>query len=277
MKVSCIQTNPDSNLQANLKSLREVLSNFEKPESGAGVVVLPEVFAVMGSDALRRESADQLGEGVFRSAATWARDLGQYIIAGSHAEIAEDQAKVFNTSTAFDPQGRLINVYRKIHLFNLRDPQGQPLYCESDIFLQGNDTSVFSIDEENEAWKCMTIICYDLRFPEIIRREVSRSGPLDIIFVPAAFTHQTGKDHWEVLLRARAIENQCYVVACNQTGYHTEGRKRNWGHSLIVDPWGQVIATAEEGVSIVTAEICKKAINSARTRIPALSDRVIVS
>ena len=120
----------------------------------------------------------------------------------------------------------------------------------------------------------MTIVCYDLRFPEIVRREITRSGPIDILFVPAAFTHQTGKDHWEVLLRARAIENQCYVVACNQTGLHTEGRKRNWGHSMIIDPWGQVVATLGEEVGILHATISKDAINASRTRLPALQDRV---
>jgi len=277
MKVSCIQTNPESSLQDNLKSLENLLKTIEKPVYGTGVIVLPEVFAVMGSDNLRKESASTLGDGIFKSAAQWARQLGHYLIAGSHAESAEDQSKVFNTATAFDPSGRLINVYRKIHLFNLRDPQGEPLYCESDVFLQGQDTSTFIIEHENEKWKCMTIVCYDLRFPEIVRREISRSGPIDILFVPAAFTHQTGKDHWEVLLRARAIENQCYVVACNQTGYHSEGRKRNWGHSMIVDPWGSIVATAEENEGIVNAEILKETIQSSRTRIPALSDRVFVN
>lgn len=277
MKVSCIQTNPESSLQDNLKRLEHLLKSTEKPVCGTGVIVLPEVFAVMGNDNLRKESANTLGEGIFKSAAQWARHLGHYLIAGSHAESAEDQSKVFNTATAFDPTGRLINVYRKIHLFNLRDPQGEPLYCESDVFLQGQDTSTFVIENEDEKWKCMTIVCYDLRFPEIVRREILRSGPIDILFVPAAFTHQTGKDHWEVLLRARAIENQCYVVACNQTGYHSEGRKRNWGHSMVIDPWGCVVAAAEEAEGIVSAEILKDTIQSSRTRIPALSDRVFVN
>ena len=152
-----------------------------------------------------------------------------------------------------------------------------PLYCESDVFLQGEDTSTFSIENQTETWKCMTIVCYDLRFPEIVRREISRSGSIDILFVPAAFTHQTGKDHWEVLLRARAIENKCYVVACNQTGYHSEGRKRNWGHSMVVDPWGQIVSSADEGEGIISTKIAKEAIQSSRIRIPSLTDRVFTN
>ena len=277
MKVICIQTNPDSNLKSNIRKIELQLQNIEKDSSGTGVVVLPEVFAVMGSDELRKESASALGEGIFKTAAEWARKLGYYVVAGSHAESAEGQNKVFNTATAFDPHGKLINVYRKIHLFNLRDAEGLPLYCESDVFLQGEDTSTFSIENKTETWKCMTIVCYDLRFPEIVRREISRSGSIDILFVPAAFTHQTGKDHWEVLLRARAIENQCYVVACNQTGYHSEGRKRNWGHSMVVDPWGQIVSSADEGEGIISTKIAKEAIQSSRIRIPSLTDRVFTN
>lgn len=277
MRVICVQTNPNSEIETNVVNIDCFLNNIEATLPETGVVVLPEVFAVMGSDELRRKSADSLGEGLFKTAAGWARRLGQYVIAGSHAELSEGKTKVFNTATAFDPQGRLINVYRKIHLFNLRDAAGEPLYCESDVFLQGKDTSTFSIQDGSDSWKCMTIVCYDLRFPEIIRREISRSGPIDILFVPAAFTHQTGKDHWEVLLRARAIENQCFVVACNQTGYHSDGRKRNWGHSMIIDPWGQIISTAEEREGVISAEISKEAIQNSRVRIPSLTDRVFIN
>lgn len=277
MKVTCIQTNPDADQVINLKTIETMLARLEKPTGSAAVVLLPEVFAVMGSDQLRKQSANHLGDGLFKTMAAWAKSSQHYLIAGTHAEIADDPHKVFNTSTAFDPLGRLINVYRKVHLFNLRDQQGAPLYCESDVFLQGNDTSVFTIDDGIESWKCMTIICYDLRFPETIRREIARSGPLDIVFVPAAFTHQTGRDHWETLLRARAIENQCYVVACNQTGFHSEGRKRNWGHSMVIDPWGQILITAHEEVGMISAELSKDAILASRVRLPALTDRVFTT
>ncbi|MEY4064889.1 MAG: hypothetical protein RIR26_1097 [Pseudomonadota bacterium] len=274
MKISCLQTNPNSDVTFNLNQIEQLLANIPHAEPEPGVCVLPEVFAVMGSDALRRESAQTLGDGIFRTLANWARSSKNYLIAGTHAETSPQPDKVFNTACAFSPEGALLNVYRKVHLFNLRDPQGAPLYCESDVFEAGNDSSTFNIVSGNETWHCMTIICYDLRFPEIVRREIHRSGPIDLLFVPAAFTHQTGKDHWEVLLRARAIENQCYVVACNQTGFHSEGRKRNWGHSMVIDPWGKVISSLDEEVGSLTVEIDKETIASARTRIPALQDRV---
>lgn len=274
MKISCLQTNPNSDVSLNLGQIENLLSHSLRAESEPGVLVLPEVFAVMGSDELRRENAHPLGEGMFKTLAQWARSSKNYLVAGSHGETSPQPAKVFNTACAFSPEGALLNVYRKVHLFNLRDPHGAPLYCESDVFEAGADTSTFNISCGTETWNCMTIICYDLRFPEIVRREIDRSGPIDILFVPAAFTHQTGKDHWEVLLRARAIENQCYVVACNQTGFHSEGKKRNWGHSMVIDPWGKVIGSLEEEVGVLSAHIEKEAIVSARMRLPALQDRV---
>jgi nitrilase len=274
MKMSCIQTNPGSDISENISQLEKLMSSLTSNPNMANVAVLPEVFAVMGGDDLRRMSASNLGEGLFKSLSHWARSSNHYLVAGTHAENSENPEKVFNTATAFSPQGALLDVYRKIHLFNLKDANGAPLYCESDVFAEGKESSTFIIESGSERWHCMTIVCYDLRFPEIVRREITRSGPIDILFVPAAFTHQTGKDHWEVLLRARAIENQCYVVACNQTGLHTEGRKRNWGHSMIIDPWGQVVATLGEEVGILHATISKDAIHASRTRLPALQDRV---
>ncbi|NBO37824.1 carbon-nitrogen hydrolase family protein [bacterium] len=277
MKISCVQTNPGAILEENIAQLESLISTLKFQENAANVALLPEVFAVMGSDTLRLQSANHLGEGIFRKLSHWAKASKHFLVAGTHAEISEQANKVYNTATVFSPDGALIDVYRKIHLFNLRDPQGQPLYCESDVFAQGKESSVFSIQDGTDSWQCMNIVCYDLRFPEIVRREMNRSGPLDALFITAAFTHQTGKDHWEVLLRARAIENQCFVIACNQTGFHSEGRKRNWGHSLVVDPWGNVIKCLDEEVGVLNVEISIEAIHSARTRLPALQDRVFVN
>jgi nitrilase len=274
MKINCLQTNPGLSVEKNMAEIERMLGSLKNEPGLANITVLPEVFAVMGSDELRRSSANNLGEGIFRTLSQWARQTGQYLVAGTHGEISAEPGKVYNTATVFSAQGALMDVYRKIHLFNLKDANGAPLYCESDVFAEGKESSTFYIESGSERWHCMTIVCYDLRFPEILRREISRSGPLDIVFVPAAFTHQTGKDHWEVLLRARAIENQCYVVACNQTGFHTEGRKRNWGHSMIVDPWGQIVAQLQEEVGVLQAQLAKEVIHSARLRLPALQDRV---
>ncbi|MBM3382507.1 MAG: carbon-nitrogen hydrolase family protein [Betaproteobacteria bacterium] len=277
MKINCLQTNPGLSLEKNMSELESMLASLMLEPGQANVAVLPEVFAVMGSDELRRSSANNLGDGVFRTLSGWAKRTGQYLVAGTHGEISQQPGKVYNTATVFSAQGALMDVYRKIHLFNLKDANGTPLYCESDVFAEGQESSTFWIESGTEKWHCMTIVCYDLRFPEIVRREISRSGPLDVLFVPAAFTHQTGKDHWEVLLRARAIENQCYVVACNQTGFHTEGRKRNWGHSMVVDPWGQLVNQLGEEVGVLQTTLSKEIIQSARVRLPALQDRVFKS
>lgn len=274
MKISCLQTNPGLDIEKNMLELEQMLFSIKKDPTLLNVTLLPEVFAVMGSDTLRRTSANHLGEGIFRTISQWAAQTGQYLVAGTHGEISSRPGKVYNTATVFSDHGALLDVYRKIHLFNLKDAHGEPLYCESDVFAEGLESSTYNIKSEDENWHCMTIVCYDLRFPEIVRREISRSGPLDILFVPAAFTHQTGQDHWEILLRARAIENQCYVVACNQTGWHTEGRKRNWGHSMIIDPWGKIVAQLQEEVGILQAAVSKEEIRSARLRLPALHDRV---
>lgn len=273
MKISCLQTNPGADVAQNLAQLQELVATLEPSNSGASIAVLPEVFAVMGGDDLRLSSANPLGEGVFKLLSQWAKLSRHFLVAGTHAEISETKNKVYNTATVFSPDGSLLDVYRKIHLFNLKDANGVPLYCESDVFEQGKDTSTFYIQSEKDKWHCMNIVCYDLRFPEIIRREIARSGPIDILFVTAAFTYQTGKDHWEVLLRARAIENQCYVVACNQTGFHSDGKKRNWGHSMVVDPWGQVKEQMQSDVGILEAVLSKENIESARGRLPALNDR----
>lgn len=274
MKIRCLQTNPGPIVEENLNHLNQLLKSIPVSDSIANVAVLPEVFAVMGGDDLRLKSANHLGEGTFKILSQWAKESRHYLVAGTHAEIAEQKDKVFNTATVFAPNGALVDVYRKIHLFNLKDPNGNPLYCESDVFQQGTETSTFHISSGNESWHCMNIVCYDLRFPEIVRREISRSGPIDVLFVTAAFTHQTGKDHWEVLLRARAIENQCYVVACNQTGFHSEGRKRNWGHSMIIDPWGTIVAQLNEEPGVLEGHLSKELIQSSRGRLPALHDRV---
>ncbi|MFZ9519847.1 MAG: nitrilase-related carbon-nitrogen hydrolase [Silvanigrellaceae bacterium] len=273
MKIRCLQTNPGADSGENLRQLESMLSSLVVQPGIANIAVLPEVFAVMGGDDLRLKSANNLGEGVFKTLSRWAKDYKHFIVGGTHAEIADAKNKVYNTATVFTSEGALLDVYRKVHLFNLKDANGNPLYCESDVFEQGKETSVFSISSANETWQCMNIVCYDLRFPEIVRREISRSGPVDVLFVTAAFTHQTGKDHWEVLLRSRAIENQCWVVACNQTGFHSDGRKRNWGHSMVIDPWGQIVGQLGEEVGILEASLTKDGITSARGRLPALQDK----
>jgi deaminated glutathione amidase len=270
MKIALLQTNPQDNLKNNVSQIMEM--SLVALAKGAELLVYPEVFTYMGADGERQKHADTVSppSGVFAQLSEFAKHRNCYLIAGSHAEKSNVPGKVFNTGVAFQKNGEVIASYRKKHLFNLKDAQGNPLYCESDSLTPGNENCFFQVNE----FYCQYAICYDLRFPEFFRRTQKNEQAPDIIFFPAAFTHQTGKDHWEVLLRARAIENQCYVVGCNQTGFHSQGKKRNWGHSLVVDPWGNVVASLDEEISTLHVEIKKDAILEARTRLPALADRI---
>lgn len=273
MRIACIQTNPQEDLGANLAEVASFIAQAAR--GGAQVVVLPEMFTYMGNDARRLETASRIGQGVFATLAELAREHRISLIGGSHAEKADGSDKVYNTAVAFGPDGRLRATYRKIHLFNLRDADGKALFCESEVFLSGRQTCRFPLQVGGKEWEAGLAICYDLRFPELFRDPRARAGAPapEILFLPAAFTHQTGQDHWEVLLRARAIENQCFVVACNQTGFFAGGKKRNWGHSLIVDPWGRVLASLGEEVGVLMADIDSSGLAEARSRLPALADR----
>lgn len=274
LKVACVQTNPQTDVLANVREAAALVVQAAK--QGANVVVLPEMFPYMGNENGRLASADAMGEGVFARLAELARANGVCLVGGSHAEKSNIPGKVFNTAVTYSPQGDVVSIYRKIHLFNLRDSDGNPLYCESDVFVSGDTVSAFHLPVSSAPVRALTSICYDLRFPELFRDAAGRlrGEKFDILFLPAAFTHQTGQDHWEVLLRARAIENQCWMVACNQTGFHSEGRKRNFGHSCVIDPWGRVTARLGEEVGTLVAEIDLSAVQEARVRLPALADRV---
>ena len=271
-EVACVQTNPQDDLARNLEEAVALVGKAAR--EGAHVVVLPEMFTYMGADSGRIATADAMGDGVFAKLAALAKECGIHLIAGSHAETSGTAGRVFNTSVAYGPGGETLSTYRKIHLFNLRDEDGKPLYCESDTFAKGDTIAGWSLDAKGEqgptSLRCLTAICYDLRFPETFRKET-----FGVLFLPAAFTHQTGQDHWEVLLRARAIENQSWVVACNQTGMHSQGRKRNYGNSMVVDPWGRVTARLGEETGLLRTSIDTLALKDARNRLPALMDRVL--
>jgi predicted amidohydrolase len=273
MRIACIQLNPQNDVQGNLSVAQKLIR--EAASQDAKIIVLPEMFAFMGTDAERLRIADEAGAGVFSEIAKLAKELSVHIIGGSHAQVSKNQERVFNTCEVYSPEGSLLNRYQKIHLFNLYATNGEKLFCESDAFLAGNATAPFSITSEGETWNSLVGICYDLRFPEFFRPEEAKAKPLDIIFLPAAFTHQTGKDHWEVLVRARAIENQCFVVACNQTGTFLKGTKRNYGHSMVVSPWGEIVASFNEDVGILYAELNKTGIGQARTKLPAVFNRML--
>lgn len=249
-------------------------------QRGADWVLLPEVFAFHGSyDQIYSKGENVQGE-LLKRLSTTAQRHKICLFAGSFGEqpladeITEDKLtgrlgnkRVYNSTFVFGRDGQQIARYRKTHLFNLFSEEGQPLYCESDGFLAGDQLVSFELD----GFRVGMAICYDLRFPGFFEK-LAASHPLDVIVLPSAFTLQTGMDHWELLLRARAVEQQSYVFASNQVGPHG-GNKISYGHSMIVDPWGYVLANTGAVSGIALAEISKQRIRDVRNRLPALANR----
>jgi nitrilase len=212
----------------------------------ARLVVLPEYFCLMGSQEQDKVAlAEEPGSGPMQQAlSALARRLGIWLAAGTLPLTCLEAGKVFNTSFLFDPQGAAVARYDKIHLFGFSG-LGES-YCESNTIVAGRQPLKVSTELCDMAFG----VCYDLRFPELFRQ----LEPFDLLILPAAFTATTGQAHWEVLLRARAIENQCYVIASAQGGLHQNGRSTH-GHSMIIDPWGRVLDVLPEGEGLVLAEI----------------------
>ena len=247
---------------------------------GADWVLLPEVFTYIGPyDAIYANGEGARGA-LVNKLSKLANELKIVLFAGSFGERPgpeEEPAaglegrtgfkRVYNTSYVFGREGQVIGKYRKTHPFNLMDNAGQPLYCESDGFLSGDKLVTLDVD----GYHVGLAICYDLRFPRLFER-LARDKPLDVILLPSAFTTQTGMDHWEVLLRARAIEQQAYVYASNQVGESWPG-KSCYGHSMIVDPWGYVLANTGGVQGLALAEISLERIAAVRGRLPALKNR----
>ncbi len=178
----------------------------------------------------------------------------------------DDPMHVANASVVFDPQGRAVSRYDKIHLF--RFDNGRESYDESAVLTAGDTPTVWDLsDPTGHTWRVGMSICYDLRFGELYRALAA-----DVLLVPAAFTHTTGQAHWEVLLRARAIENQAYVIASAQGGVHENGR-RTWGHSMVIDPWGEVLAVHADGPGVAVADIDPARLRAVRAQLPALQHR----
>ncbi|MGH9886025.1 MAG: carbon-nitrogen hydrolase family protein [bacterium] len=191
-----------------------------------------------------------------------------WLIGGTLPLWCEDEARVYNTSLAYDPRGERVARYDKIHLFGFT--RGTESYDESRTILAGNTPASF----EAPCGRVAMSVCYDLRFPELYRQLAAAGGGTSLILMPAAFTYTTGQAHWEILLRARAIENQCYVLAAAQGGKHENGR-RTWGHSMLIDPWGEVMAVLPEGEGVVSGLIDPARLDEVRQNLPALRHRVL--
>jgi len=267
MRVAVVQLNSQADVAKNLAQVEALVGRAV--EQGAELVTLPENFAFMGErDEDKRAVAEELsGDGpIIRTLARLARERGIFLLGGGMPERSADPDRPYNTSVLLAPNGALLASYRKVHLFDVDLPDGTQLR-ESAGCAPGDETCVVAVRERMIG---MTI-CYDVRFPELYRRLVD-AGAL-VVTVPAAFTLTTGKDHWRALLRARAIENQVFVLAPAQTGKHPRGRQ-TYGKSLIVDPWGDVLAQCGEGEGVAVATLDFDYQKRVRAALPSLAHRV---
>ena len=268
MKIAALQMVSTPDVARNLDDARRLIA--QAAAEGASLVALPEYFCVMG-----RQERDKLavaeapGDGPIQSMLSdAAREHRVWVVGGTLPLRCDDPQRVLNANAVYAPDGHLAVRYDKIHLFRFeREAAGvRESYDEGRSILAGSAPTALSAG----AIRLGLSVCYDLRFPELYRALMT--PPCDLIAVPAAFTYTTGQAHWELLLRARAVENQCYVIAPAQGGRHENGR-RTWGHSMIVDPWGEVLAVRPEGEGIVAAELDPARIAEVRAQLPALTHR----
>jgi predicted amidohydrolase len=264
MRIALCQSNCGEDVTANEEQVFGLLE--EAAAGGADLAALPEVWPRQGSAPQVREVAEPLDGPRVARLAEVARRHRMWIHGGSVIELDGD--RVFDTSVLFDREGELVATYRKIHLFDA-DPPGAVPSRESLLYSAGDDV----VTAETEFGRVGLSICYDVRFPELYRSLAVQGAT--ILFVPAAFRHETGIDHWEVLLRARAIEDQAFVVAAAQWGsWGPPGKeRRNFGHSLVAAPWGRLVAVAPDGVGVTFAELDLSETARVREMLPALQHR----
>jgi predicted amidohydrolase len=262
--VAAIQMVSTPQVDENLITVRRLVA--QAAGQGAELVALPEYWPIMGmSDVDKVALAEEPGSGPIQDCmAELAREHGIWLVGGTLPIVSPSAGKVLNTTLVYDPQGVSMSRYDKIHLFGFN--KGSESYDEARTIVPGESVGVF----DAPFGRVGLSVCYDLRFPELYRA----MGECALIIVPAAFTYTTGRAHWEVLLRARAIENQCYVLAAAQGGMHVNGR-RTWGHSMLVDPWGEVKAVLPEGEGVITGELDPAFIAGVRESLPALRHRTM--
>jgi deaminated glutathione amidase len=263
MRVAAVQLNSTADTAANLAAADRLTR--AAAADGARLIVLPEKWTVIGSDEQLRAGAQALDGPAISWAQATARELGVDLVAGSIAESVVGQEKLANTCVHVDRKGEVRAVYRKVHMFDV-EIDGRA-YRESDVEQAGEE---IVLSETADGVELGLSICYDLRFPELFRILAVRGAR--VIALPSAFTLPTTRDHWETLIRARAIENQTFVIAANQVGAHPGGN-RSGGRSMIVDPWGVVLAQAPDRDGYIVAELDLESQREIRARLPALSNR----
>jgi predicted amidohydrolase len=262
MRVAVCQLNSRDDRAANLASARGLLR--QAAQAGADFAVLPEFVDYLGRR--RGEPTPETVDGEFAEFfAAAARELNLWVLAGSFREQAADGERAHNTSLVFDRSGSRVAAYRKIHLYDVEIP-GKVSYAESKAIAPGDELVVADV----EGVPVGLSICYDLRFPELYRALAVAGAK--VLVVPAAFMAHTGRDHWEVLLRARAIENQCYVVAAGQIGDH-EPNRTCFGRSMVIDPWGTVVAQAPDVPGVTVADLDLGRVDTVRAELPSLANR----
>jgi deaminated glutathione amidase len=262
MRAAAVQLNSTDRYERNLEVAERLVR--EAAADGADLVVLPEKWTVLGPPDAIRASAEPLDGPALSAASGWARELGIFLVAGSVPEVVPGQDKLANTSVMFGPGGEKLAVYRKIHMFDVE--VGDVTYRESEVEQAGDSIELAAAEGAGVG----LTICYDLRFPELYRILAVRGAR--VITVPSAFTERTGRDHWEVLIRARAIENQVFMVAAGQIGY-APPHYRSYGRSMIVDPWGVVTAQAADTECFVSADLDFTIQNEMRNSLPSLRHR----
>ena len=271
MKVAALQMVSSPRRDDNLATARQLLE--QAAASGVELAVLPEYFCAVGArDTDKLALRETPGQGVVQSfLAQAARELDLWIVGGTLPMACDDPHKVRNTVLVYSPQGDCVARYDKIHLF--RYDNGLEHYDEGSAIEPGNTPVQFHLPSRSGRTWCVGLsVCYDLRFPELYRQH-ARAGA-DLLLMPSAFTCSTGQAHWEVLLRARAIENQAYVLAPAQGGEHETGR-RTWGHSMLVDPWGEVLGVLPQGEGVVDGWLDVERLQQVRAQLPALAHRVL--
>lgn len=264
IRAAVVQMVSGTDVAANIDTMRDWVRRAVADD--AEWVLLPEYWPLMGQrDTDKLSHAEHLGSGVLQAAlSALARELGIVLFGGTVPLVSPEKGKVLNTLLTYGTDGALLGHYHKMHLFGFSGLGER--YAEADTISRGHAVPQLRIDGVALAQG----VCYDLRFPELFRAQ----QPFEVMLLPAAFTHTTGQAHWETLLKARAIENQCFVLAAAQGGAHQNGR-RTFGHSMIIDPWGEVLGCLPEGEGMVCATLSATVLGSVRSRLPALQHRVL--
>jgi nitrilase len=281
MKVASIQMVSTASVDENIAQARKLLE--QAAAAGAELAVLPEYFCLIGQrDADKLAIAETFGahSNDTESSAPLqtflshtARELGLWIVGGTIPLRANQPDRVFNSSLVFNPAGKCVARYDKIHLFRFNN--GRESYDESRVLEAGTQPVRFALpSRDGNTWQIGISVCYDLRFPELFRHYALGENGMDLLVLSAAFTYTTGQAHWEILLRARAIENLCFVAASAQGGTHPNGRQ-TWGQSLLIDPWGAIAAQQAQGAGVVCADLDFARLNAVRTQLPALQHGVL--